>query len=289
MFFGFRVHYFAYPDEFGHIGPFLSRSDPRHHTSPVFGFAGIVLPVTEVRKFSMYFYKLKCRLLEWEISRDQKNTPAYQWEKKGSALYSLQNVEKYSQLRHATFRLMNKIESIGGFVFYSGIEKDPPLDEHTPEALYTSVLRDCIRRLDRYCNNNTSTFSILLDAIDSMEPGAKRKFRLAGISAAGSEMFRYHHGNPCAALLEPPYQLESHLYQNLQCADWFCGLLNKYLMYQVLPEQYADYKMMETYFGARLQRVLKAGSLRRKKPPTPEENIRPEEYAPSLQPPSSEG
>ena len=82
VFFGVRVHYFAYPDEFGHIGPFLSRSDPRHHTSPVFGFAGIVLPVTEVRNFSMYFYKLKCRLLEWEISRDQKNTPAYQWEKK---------------------------------------------------------------------------------------------------------------------------------------------------------------------------------------------------------------
>ena len=184
--------------------------------------------------------------------------------KKGSALYSLKNVEKYPELRQATFRLINKIKRIGGFVFCSGIEKDPPQDEHTPEALYISVLRDCIRRIDRYCHNNNASFNILLDAIDSDEPGAKRKFRLAGISAASSEMFGQHYGSTCTTLLEPPYQLESHLYQNLQCADWFCGLLNKYLIYHLLPEQYEDYKIMDTYFGARLQGVLKAHSLRRK-------------------------
>ena len=81
-FFGACVHYFAYLDEFGHIGPFISRRDGHHNTSPVFGFAGIVLPVTEVRNFSAYFYKLKCNLLEWEIAHDPGHTPAYQWEKK---------------------------------------------------------------------------------------------------------------------------------------------------------------------------------------------------------------
>ncbi len=270
--FGARVHYFAYLDEFGHIGPFISRDDPRHNTSPVFGFAGIVLPVTEVRNFSMFFYKLKCTLLKWEIENDPRKTPSYEWEKKGSALYSIRNIEKYSELRQATFRLINKIKSTGGFVFYSGIEKEPPHDAHTPEALYTSVLRDCIRRLDRYCTHNASTFSLLLDAIDSDEAGAKRKFRMAGIHAASSEMFGHHYGNTCAALLEPPYQLESHLYQNLQCADWFCGLLNRYITYQVLPEQYNDYSIMETYFGDRLKSVLKAHSLRRKTSPPPEDD-----------------
>jgi hypothetical protein len=263
--FGANMHYFVYLDEFGHIGPFIARNDPRHNTSPVFGFAGIVLPVDEVRKFSTFFYKLKCNLLEWEITNDPKQRPAYQWEKKGSALYSIKNIETYAELRQATFRLINKIKSIGGFVFYSGIEKELPHNEHTPEALYISVLRDCIRRIDRYCNNNKATFSMLLDAIDSDEPGAKRKFRLAGISAASSEMFGYHHGNICTSLLEPPYQLESHLYQNLQCTDWFCGLLSKYLIYNLLPEQYEDYKIIDTYFGIRLQSVLKAHSLRPKK------------------------
>ena len=36
--------YFAYLDEFGHIGPYISRTDPRYNDSPVFGLAGFVLP-----------------------------------------------------------------------------------------------------------------------------------------------------------------------------------------------------------------------------------------------------
>ena len=258
------MHYFVYLDEFGHIGPFIARNDLRHNTSPVFGFAGIVLPVGEVRNFSTFFYKLKCNLLQWEIENDPQNRPAYQWEKKGSALYSIKNIEKYAELRKATFRIINKIKSIGGFVFYSGIEKDLPNEKHTPESLYLSVLRDSIRRIDRFCNNNKATFSMLLDAIDSDEPGAKRKFRLAGISAASSEMFGCHHGGKCNSLIEAPYQLESHLYQNIQCTDWFCGLLNRYITYKLMPEQYEDYKIVDTYFGIRLQSVLKAHSLRSK-------------------------
>ncbi|MXY18976.1 MAG: DUF3800 domain-containing protein, partial [Synechococcus sp. SB0664_bin_36] len=35
--------YFAYLDEFGHIGPYVSREDPKYHQSPVFGLAGLVL------------------------------------------------------------------------------------------------------------------------------------------------------------------------------------------------------------------------------------------------------
>ena len=34
--------YFAYLDEFGHIGPYVSRQDLRHNDSPVFGLAGFV-------------------------------------------------------------------------------------------------------------------------------------------------------------------------------------------------------------------------------------------------------
>ncbi|MDL2279484.1 DUF3800 domain-containing protein [Desulfovibrio sp. OttesenSCG-928-G11] len=256
------MHYFAYLDEFGHIGPFISRTDPKHSTSPVFGFAGIVLPIGEVRNFSMFFYKLKCQLLAWEL-QNKTQIPAYQWEKKGAALYTIKNIEKYETLRHSTFRLINKIKASGGFIFYSGIEKEQPSDEHAPEGLYLSVLRDSIRRIDRYCTNNNTTFSMLLDSIDSDEPGARRKFRLEGIKVAGSEMFGSHRGYTCKALLEPPYQLESHLYQNLQCADWFCGLLGRYLAYTVLPNQYSDFKIVSDYFGSRLQSALKANSLRK--------------------------
>ena len=43
--------YFAYLDEFGHVGPYVSRADPHHNDSPVFGLAGYVLPAVQVRGF----------------------------------------------------------------------------------------------------------------------------------------------------------------------------------------------------------------------------------------------
>ncbi len=39
-----RVTLFAYLDEFGHIGPYVGRDDPRYKESPVSGLAGFVLP-----------------------------------------------------------------------------------------------------------------------------------------------------------------------------------------------------------------------------------------------------
>lgn len=259
---GRRVHYFVYLDEFGHIGDFISRNHPRHNASPVFGLAGVALPQGAVRSFSMFFHKLKCNLLKWEIERS--SVPASRWEKKGSSLYTFQNVTKYPELCHATFRLINKLKREQGFVFYSGVEKEPPSSAHTHEALYFSTLRDAIRRLDRFCYNNTATFSLLLDAVDSDEPGSRRKFRTESIYAACSEMFGTHHGHECRALLEPPYQLESHLFGNMQCADWFCGLLNRVLTFNILPDQYPDYEIFDKFFGERLKGVLKAQSLKKR-------------------------
>lgn len=57
----------AFMDEFGHIGPFAGRQDPKHNTSPVFGIGGIVLPANEVRNFSVWFYKQKCLRFAKEI------------------------------------------------------------------------------------------------------------------------------------------------------------------------------------------------------------------------------
>ena len=40
--------YIAYLDEFGHIGPYIARDDPRHNDSPVFGLAGFIMPLEVV-------------------------------------------------------------------------------------------------------------------------------------------------------------------------------------------------------------------------------------------------
>ena len=76
--------YFAYLDEFGHISPYVSRTDPRYKDSPVFGLAGFVLPATEVRGFGTWFFQRKCEMLKFEIDRSGEH-PAV-WEKKGASL-----------------------------------------------------------------------------------------------------------------------------------------------------------------------------------------------------------
>ena len=129
--------YLAYLDEFGHIGPYVSKDDPKHRTSPVFGFAGFVLPAEEVRGFGTWFFQRKCQLLDAEIQRSRKH-PAF-WEKKGSSLYTVRNVLRYPELRRFTHRLFNKIERLGGFIFYVGIKKTAPPAEHYPNKLYERV------------------------------------------------------------------------------------------------------------------------------------------------------
>ena len=57
------VTYFAYLDEFGHIGPYVSGEDSRYNESPVFGLAGFVLPSEQVRGFGTWFFQRKCELL----------------------------------------------------------------------------------------------------------------------------------------------------------------------------------------------------------------------------------
>ena len=61
--------YFAYLDEFGHVGPYVARNDPNYRESPVFGLAGFVLPTDQVRGFGNWFYQRKCELLGFEIER----------------------------------------------------------------------------------------------------------------------------------------------------------------------------------------------------------------------------
>ena len=252
-------HLMVYLDEFGHIGQFVSRHDKRYKTSPVFGLAGIAIPVENVRELSMLFFKLKCQLLAPELAAT--NTPPAQWEKKGSSVYTIKNVGKYPQLRRITIRILNKIKSLGGFVFFTGIEKEPPLTIHKSVALYFSVLKDAIRKLNKYCHTKECTFSLLLDSVDSDK--GRKKFRLESVASSGRQMF----GNDgCYCLTEPAYQLESHLYQTMQCADWVCAIVGRIMTHESSSREYDDYEVFSKYFGTKLKETAKNSTFKKRPP-----------------------
>ena len=192
---GGRLIYLAYLDEFGHVGPYVSRSHPRHNDSPVFGFAGFVMPAEEVRGFGTWFYQRKCELLDFEIRRSGKH-PAT-WEKKGASLYRAANLTRYRQLRRTTNRLLGRIERSGGHVFYAGVRKRAQPDEHDANALYSAMLREAIRRLDTFCAERPGGAARFLLALD------EHPRRAALLTAAARDM--YGPDEPRRRLIEPPF------------------------------------------------------------------------------------
>lgn len=244
------THYIAYLDEFGHVGQYIARSHPTYKTSPVFGLGGIILPTQEIREFAIYFYKLKCQLLAWDLANSNpKKLPAYQWEKKGSQLYSLRNITTYAQLRRSTFRLLNHIRRIGGFIFYTGEHKAKDPDIHNATETFQRQLLQSVRKIDRFCTENGDTFILMLD-----EQKAGNEWREKNVEACTLAMFE-DASEKCRTLIEPPLQGESHLFQTLQCADWICGLIGRLSALSAAPQEFQDWVPFDTYFSARVAEV----------------------------------
>ncbi|MDE0057782.1 MAG: DUF3800 domain-containing protein [Defluviicoccus sp.] len=244
--------HFVYLDEFGHVGPYISRTDSRHNASPVFGLAGFALPSHQVRGFATWFYQRKCELLGPEIERSTK-IPAV-WEKKGSRLYTVANVKGYRSLRTFTNRLFIRITGLGGFVFYVGIRKTFAPDEHNGNRLYVGILREAIKRLDQYCSEDCSPASHFILALDEHP----RRSEL--VTAASQSMFGGD--EPRRRLIEPPFHLESHRYQTIQAADWIAALVGRLGAYWEDPDAYPENEAFLKYFGARLNRASRRSGIR---------------------------
>lgn len=244
--------YIAYLDEFGHVGPYIGRAHPKHNDSPVFGLAGFVLPLDEVRGFATWFFQRKCQLLAFEIARSGEH-PAL-WEKKGSSLYTARNVATYPELRKFTNRLLNKIAKLDGFVFYVGIKKTAPVGIHSPNLLYRRILSEAIKRLDEFCAKDCAPSSNFVLALDEHDQ------RAALITEASRNMFGG--SRPRRHLIEPPFQLESHRYQTLQTADWIAGLVGRLGASWVDPDSFPENALFRKYFQDRLHRTSRRSGIR---------------------------
>jgi len=244
--------HFAYLDEFGHIGPYVSRADRRYKESPVFGLAGFVLPSDQVRGFGTWFFQRKCDLLAFEIERSGKH-PAL-WEKKGSSLYTYTNVTRYTELRKLTIRHFNKIEALDGFVFHVGVRKWAKPEAHNPNRLYVKVLLEAIKRINGFCQEDcdpTEDFVLFLD---------EHEQRADLIAQASRSMYARHERR--RHLIEPPFHLESHRYQTLQAADWISGLVGRLGAIWTDPSGWPENEVFRRYFERRLSRVSRRSGVR---------------------------
>ena len=244
--------FFAYLDEFGHIGPYIGRDNPRYKESPVVGLAGFVLPAEAVRGFGNWFFQRTCELLAFEIERSGER-PAL-WERKRASLYMVTNVTRYPELRRFTNRLFNKIERLGGFVFYVGVRKTAAPGAHNSNRLYARVFLEAIKRIDGHC---AEVFDPPVEFVLNLD---EHEQRAAILSEAAKSMYgrreRRRH------LIEPPIHLESHRYQTIQAADWIAGLAGRLGAVWGHPAAWPENETFRRYFKRRLHRVSPRSGIR---------------------------
>jgi hypothetical protein len=250
--------YIVYLDEFGHIGPYISVGDPKHKTHPVFGLGGFVIPICQARSFSSFFFNLKQRLFsEYDIPKARKDMEKdggkFQlsvWEKKGSKQYSVANLKKYkNEITRSTNRIINRITNDGGFLFFVGEAKNKKIERHNPLTVYTSCLSEIIKRLDDEFKNKSSHFLIFMD--DNEDSASLVKKAIYDM-----------HQKKKYQLIEAPVQVDSKLYQTIQCADWLCAIYGKIAFYDIEPKSKPDYELFKKYFGDRISSAQKRSNVR---------------------------
>lgn len=234
-----RIGFF---DEFGHSGPFISRAHPIHGHSPVFGLAGMILPHIAVRPFATNFLQLKEHLFAYELKKNGRH-PAT-WEKKGAELFTSRNIKKYPHIREGVSRLIRRIDSCGGRIIYYGRIKFMAPEHSNPSGLYTTVLGHLIRACDEFCLDQNDKFMLLLD---------QHSDRKRLLETAAKTMFSVN--APARCLIEPPFHVESHLYQTIQAADWISTLVGRIQAYRALPSEYSDWDWADKYFGKDIGRL----------------------------------
>ena len=258
--------YIVYLDEFGHIGPYVSTRDPKYKTHPIFGIAGFVIPAENVRKFSSFFYFIKKSILAPKI--DRADCHPSEFEEKASSLFKASQFNKNKKVKReksrAIFRLIEKVENLGGFFIYVGIEKHQSPEESNSKGLYKQVLKETIKRIDDEMESRRSNFLIVLDQQDDMNEKKSSTSNMrhelvkqASFSMCGDDKRR--------RLIEPPIQAESHLYQTVQFADWVCGIVSKFSFYELEPEEKESYKVFHDLFKERLDRSGRRCGIRKVK------------------------
>ena len=70
---------------------------------------------------------------------------------------------------------------------------------------------------------------------------------------AGAAAFMFS-SEDATKLVETPMEVESHLYQTVQCADWICAILGRIAAYKY-DSNFAEYKWALKYFGDRLSAI----------------------------------
>lgn len=211
----------AYIDEFGHQGPYISHDHKKYNTHSCFGYAGYIVPASNVRKMGGHFKYIKEQLLEWEIKHS--TVPRDQWEKKGASLLTTSNISQYGdEIKPALHRIYRKLGQLDGEIFFYGQQKPlgPVSRTHeTSQDRESHCLIQAISRLGTIASKKGKRLMVIMDATDT--PNRER-----AVATLGATIYS-RNNKEAQSIIEIPLQTESHLYGTVQLADWTCALMGR--------------------------------------------------------------
>jgi hypothetical protein len=117
-------------------------------------------------------------------------------------------------------------------------------------GLQTSVLSRALRRLESGCTQRDTRFALIMDQ-SSTCPEL--------LEAAQKTMFGERR---CRQIVSPPFEVESHLDQNMQAADWIAALVGRLWALKLDPTGFGDYAAYDKYFSERLHRVAQYSTVK---------------------------
>lgn len=210
----------AYLDELGHVGPYISTEHKKFNHNPIFGYGGIVLPESRIRRFGAKFEHTKARQFRNEIIPSGKHPR--RWEKKGSEIFSTGAYVKYPERVDLAADLADYLHKLGGHVVFYGHRKPFGTTKETgrtPSETTTLSLTETVRRLCRYADKRDQSLMVLLDRGGPMP-------REEAITAMASFIYSSEEQS-VKRIVEVPVELESHRYGSMQYADWICSILSR--------------------------------------------------------------
>ena len=247
----------AYIDEVGEAGAFISKDHKRFKTSPVFGYAGFVIPERYVHDISRDVASTK-QLFHSLLCGDSEEEPGNYvptWERKGSDILSKHAMRRAGRQEVVELRsLLARISSnYGGKLFYFVREK--PIGspgqvwgkdtgnswEAMREERTLECLSEAINRLCRYAEHEDQNILLFQDMINE-------KQRFHQVTRSYAHIYsRIKEHQEMLRILEAPAYIDSELSTNIQCADWVAALIGRACDYQLIPG--SSYKWVaETFY-----------------------------------------
>jgi len=210
----------AYLDEFGHIGPYISLEHRKYNQHPAFGYAGFVVPASNVREFGASFEHFKERQFRAAIRESGANP--HGWERKGAEMFTTGSFNKYPENMEMVSHLVQRLHQLGGRTYFYGQVKPVGSEKETGESARARnghALQQSLIWLAAYADAQNERLLVFVDRTD-------RAVREAAID----DMAKAIYGKlrpELSRIVQVPTELESHRYGTIQFADWLAAAVSR--------------------------------------------------------------